>query len=168
MILFTLTAESFSKEHILTVLNEHDVSINHYAEMFFQHTGFTTELSNERRIAITSLQEIGLESGATLAEIARQIPKYDLFPCPANTGLFLRILWKDQPQSNNSILRGTHSAPDQAVTVYSEPLRQDDAFPKGLYLRNIDGRLWLRGYICDAEYRFPAESLFAFEAGLKN
>ena len=35
---------------------------------------------------------------------------------------------------------------------------------KGLYLRNVDGKLWLRGYICDAAYRFPGDALFAFEA----
>ena len=82
-------------------------------------------------------------------------------PC---TGLFLRLAWRDQPQSRNSVLSGTHSAPDLSVTVLSEIPEQSDAFPKGLYLRNVDGKLWLRGYICDAAYRFPGDTLFAFEA----
>jgi hypothetical protein len=47
--------------------------------------------------------------------------------------------------------------------VLSEIIEQDDAFPKGLYLRNADGNLWLRGYICDDAYRFPGDAMFAFE-----
>ena len=79
------------------------------------------------------------------------------------TALFLRLAWSDQPMSRNSVLSGTHEAPDRAVTVLSEILEENDTFPKGLYLRNVDGVLWLRGYTCDAEYRFPADTLFAFE-----
>ncbi len=67
------------------------------------------------------------------------------------------------PADRNSVLSGTHEAPDRAVTVLSEILEENDTFPKGLYLRNVDGVLWLRGYTCDAEYRFPADTLFAFE-----
>ena len=45
----------------------------------------------------------------------------------------------------------------------SELLEGDDAFPKGLYLRKVDGGLWLRGYVCDPAYRFPGDALFALE-----
>ena len=114
-------------------------------------------------IAIASLREIGLENGATLNEIFQQIEKLGFKPCPTNTGLFLRFSWKNQPQSQNSILSRTHSSPEQAVVVLSERIETDDAFPKGLYLRNVDGRLWLRGYVCDAAYRFSGDDLFAFE-----
>ena len=71
--------------------------------------------------------------------------------------------WTDQPQSQNSVLSGTHSSPDGAITVLSELLEGDDAFPKGLYLRKVDGNLWLRGYVCDSAYRFPGDALFALE-----
>ena len=82
----------------------------------------------------------------------------------SDTGFFLRLAWTDQPQSQNSTLTGTHGSPDQAVTVLSEIIEQNDTFPKGLYLRNVDGNLWLRGYVCDDAYRFPGDALFAFEA----
>ena len=69
----------------------------------------------------------------------------------------------DQVRSENSVLSGTHRAPDGAVTVLSEFIEEDDDFPKGLYLRNVDGALWLRGYICDKTHNWSLADVFAFE-----
>ena len=159
----TLKANPFPKNQILKKLEKHDILINQYAEEFFAHPTFSTEHTKEMTIAIASLREIGLENGATLNEIFQQTEKTCFKPCPSNTGLFLRIQWKNQPQSQNSILSGTHHSPEQSVVVLSEIIESDDAFPKGLYLRNVDGRLWLRGYVCDSEYRFSCNDLFAFK-----
>ena len=159
----TLKRNPFPKNRISHKLEEHDILINRYAEVFLAHLAFSTENTREMTIAIASLREIGLENGGTLNEIFRQIEKSGFKPCPINTGLFLRFAWKNQPQSQNSVLSGTHGSPDQAVVVLSEPIETDDAFPKGLYLRNVDGRLWLRGYVCDSAYRFSGDDLFAFE-----
>ena len=159
----TLKAIPFPKNQILNKLEMHNILINQYAETFFAHPSFSTDHTREMTIAIVSLREIGFDNGATLNEILQQIEKFRLKPCPPNTGLFLRFAWKNQPQSQNSILSGTHCSPEQAVVVYSEIIERDDAFPKGLYLRNVAGRLWLRGYVCDSEYRFSCDDLFAFE-----
>ena len=159
----TLKRNPFPKNRISHKLVEHDILINRYAEVFLAHPAFSTENTREMTIAIASLREIGLENGGTLNEIFRQIEKSGFKPCPINTGLFLRFAWKNQPQSQNSVLSGTHGSPDQAVVVLSEPIETEDAFPKGLYLRNVDGRLWLRGYVCDSAYRFSGDDLFAFE-----
>lgn len=159
----TLKRNPFPKNRISHKLEEHDILINRYAEVFLAHLAFSTENTREMTIAIASLREIGLENGGTLNEIFRQIEKSGFKPCPINTGLFLRFAWKNQPQSQNSVLSGTHGSPDQAVVVLSEPIETEDAFPKGLYLRNVDGRLWLRGYVCDSAYRFSGDDLFAFE-----
>ena len=159
----TMKRNPFPKNRISHKLVEHDILINRYAEVFLAHLAFSTENTREMTIAIASLREIGLENGGTLNEIFRQIEKSGFKPCPINTGLFLRFAWKNQPQSQNSVLSGTHGSPDQAVVVLSEPIETEDAFPKGLYLRNVDGRLWLRGYVCDSAYRFSGDDLFAFE-----
>ena len=163
MKLFTLKPASFPKDRIPEKLEEHNICVNKYAEMFFSHPAFSTEQTREMIIAAASLREIGLENGGTLDEIFRRLELIGARPCPPNTGLFLRLIWKDQPQSRNSVLSGTHRSPDQAVTVLSEIPDRDDAFPKGLYLRHVDGRLWLRGYVCDPSYRFSGSDLFAFE-----
>lgn len=159
----TLKENPFPKNQISRKLEEHNIFINRYAEVFFAHPTFSTENAREMIIAIGSLREIGLENGGTLNEIFQKIKECGFKPCPTNAGLFLRFTWKDQPQSQNSILSGTYCSPDQAVVVLSEQMETDDAFPKGLYLRNVDGRLWLRGYVCDSEYRFSGDDLFAFE-----
>ena len=109
------------------------------------------------------LEEIGLKNGAALHEIFRQAKKIGCRPCPENRGLFLRLTWKSQPQSRSSVLSGTHRSPEQSVVVLSEEMERDDAFPKGLYLRNADGILWLHGYAYDPAYRFSGADLFAFE-----
>ncbi|MBE5766959.1 MAG: hypothetical protein E7335_07350 [Clostridiales bacterium] len=86
-----------------------------------------------------------------------------LKPCHPAMGLYLRLAWKTQANSKNTALSGQHRAPDGAVTVLSLPLEKDDVFPKGLYLRSVDGKLWLRGYVCDNLHLWSAEDLFAFE-----
>ena len=111
-------------------------------------------------LLLSLLEEIGLKNGAALHEIFRQAKKIGCRPCPENT---LRLAWKSQPQSRSSVLSGTHRSPAQSVVVLSEEMERDDAFPKGLYLRNADGILWLHGYAYDPAYRFSGADLFAFE-----
>ena len=163
MELIALKTEPFPKEQLSNKLEEHGILINRYAEMFFAHPLFSTEQSIEAIVVVASLREIGLESGATLDEIFQAIREKGYAPCPASAGLFLRFAWKDQPMSRSSVLSGTHRAPDQAVTVLTAPFERNDDFPKGLYLRNVDGKLWLRGYICNAEHRFSGNDLIAFQ-----
>ena len=158
-----LKTESLTADQIIRMLEENHILMNDYARLYIAHPRFFSRQSEEVSVVIASLQETGLETGATLNEIFRHIQTIRLKPCSPETGVFLRLQWKEQPQSRNSVLSGTHSAPDSAVTVLSELLEEDDAFPKGLYLRNVDGSLWLRGYICDSTYRFPEDALFAFQ-----
>ena len=163
MELMTLRPVPFPKEQISHKLEANNILTNRYAGIFFDHPAFSTENTREMTIAIVSLGEIGLENGATWNEIFHHIEKCGFKPCPPNTGLFLRIAWDNQPRSQNSVLTGMHGTPEQAVVVFSEQMEAEDAFPKGLYLRNVDGRLWLRGYVCDSAYLFSGHDLFAFE-----
>ena len=155
-----------TSEQCLQMLKERGILTNHYAQRFISHPCFSAKEPGEMTVAIASLEELGLEGGASLDELFRHITGTQFSPCPSDTGLFLRLAWTDQPQSQNSILTGTHSSPDQAVTVLSELLENDYAFPKGLYLRNVDGDLWLRGYVCDSSYRFPDDAIFALKMSM--
>ena len=163
MMEFVIKRMPFTKDQVLQKLKERGILINQYAEEFISHPRFSAGQPGEMIKTIASLKELGLEKGATLDELLQHIRGTRLNPCPPDTGLFLRLAWTDQPQSRNSVLTGTHNSPDMAVTVLSEMLKTDDAFPKGLYLRNVDGTLWLRGYVCDSRYSFPGNALFAFE-----
>lgn len=161
---FYLKCEYVPEDRIPKLLEENHILINNYAKEYFSHHKFFAGDPGDISVVVASLKEIGFENGATLGEIFQRIPDLGLKPCPPCTGLFLRMAWKDQPESNNSVLSGTHSSPDRAVNVLSEVLEQNDDYPKGLYLRNVDGVLWLRGYICDFSYKFPEDTLFAFES----
>ena len=163
MLFFSLNRIPLPADQVLHKLEEHGIRINHYAEKYISHPRFSAGQPGEITAAVASLEELGLEKGASLDELFRHIQGTPFSPCPPDTGFFLRLAWTDQPQSQNFILRGTHSSPDGAVTVLSELLERDDAFPKGLYLRKVEGTLWLRGYVCDSAYRFPGEALFALE-----
>ncbi len=162
MKLIELKPEPFPKDLLAEKLKEHGILTNRYAEQYFAHPAFSTVHAEEMSVVIASLREIGLEDGASLARILQYVPCRGFLPCPANTGLFLRLAWKDQPQSMNSVLSGTHRSPEGAVTVLTGIIEEGDAFPKGLYLRNVDGSLWLRGYVCDSAFRFSGDDLFAF------
>lgn len=159
----TLKRKSLTKDEIMKKLKENGIMINHYAEEYISHPHFFAEHTKNITVTIASLKELGLEKGATLNQLFHHIQNTQYMPCPPDTGFFLRLAWLEQPKSHNSILTGTHASPDQAVTVLSKLLEEDDTFPKGLYLRNVDDNLWLRGYACDRTYCFPADALFAFE-----
>ena len=159
----SLKREALTTDQVIKKLKECGIMINHYAEEYISHPRFSAGQPVNMTVTIAALRELGLEEGATLHQLFQHIRETRYMPCPPDTGFFLRLAWMDQPQSQNSILTGTHRSPDQAVTVLSEMLEVDDAFPKGLYLRKVDGNLWLRGYVCDSTYCFPADALFAFE-----
>ena len=160
----TIQAQPFPKTELGEMLRQNSIAVNDYARLFFAHAGFSTEdYPPEVCVAILPLRELGLENGATLDELIVRLPALGLKLCRPATGLFLRLAWPEQPQSASSVLSGTHCAPEGSVTVLSKPLEADDHFPKGLYLRKVDGILWLRGYVCDAVYRWSADDMFAFE-----
>ena len=168
MISISLKRMPYTADQILRKLEERCILINHYAEAFISHPHFSSGQPEEMTVTIASLKELGLEKGATLDALFQHIQETPFKPCPPDTGFFLRLAWPDQPQSQNSVLTGTHNSPDQAVTVLSEMLETDDAFPKGLYLRKVDGNLWLRGYVCDSAYCFPGDALFALKKTKRN
>lgn len=154
----------FPKKQLRAVLEKNLIRINELAERFLADPRFDTEaFSGTARIVVVSLRELGFEDGAALPEIVRRAGLLGLKLCRPSAGLYLRLAWRDQPVSGNTILSGQHRSPDGAVTVLSEPLEEDDAFPKGLYLRNVGGELWLRGYRCDRSHLWSPDDLFALE-----
>ena len=159
-----VTTWPIPKSRILKVLKTNDVCINEYAKTYMNHSRFQTEgVPSHITVVLCSLRELGLENGAVYADIFSKAIELGLYPCQPSTGLFLRLSYLNQAQSKDSILSGTHHSPDSAVTVLSEFFEKDDNFPKGLYLRNVDGTLWLRGYVCDETYTWSSEDVFVFE-----
>lgn len=150
-----------SLEELPQLLQSRGVHLNDYARTFLAHPAVAAQpLPETMRIVLCSVEEMGLTQGATLPEILRQARAAGFLPCHPLTGVFLRLTLH-QPVSTNSVLTGTHCAPQGSITVLSDPIGPDDDFPKGLYLRHVDGTLWLRGYRCDDVHRWSPEDVFA-------
>ena len=67
----------------------------------------------------------------------------------------------DQQTAPDSIM-SKGRAPSGSITVASIPLREDDEYPKGFYLRVVDGVPWLRGYRCTEQHNWSADDWLLF------
>ncbi|MBL8516712.1 MAG: hypothetical protein JNM76_07055 [Betaproteobacteria bacterium] len=54
------------------------------------------------------------------------------------------------------------AGPSGSLTVISPPPAEDDAVPKGFYLRKIKGVPWLRGYVSDATHVWQPDDHLVF------
>nr|WP_312886287.1 hypothetical protein [Bacillus sp. NTK034] len=106
--------------------------------------------------------DLGFPDGATTAQIFKKAEDLGLGLCPLELGPYLRVEYLDQPEdySGNTLQRNS-----SAIWVYhnsSEILCEDDDFPKGYYLRRINGVLWLRVYIADYLHVWNPNDHFIF------
>lgn len=143
------------------VLDARDVLVNAHAETLLDHRSFDVRDSEQISVVERSVADLGL-ADATLPEIFAAAREHGLGHCPPDTGPYLRLAISSQQNAPDSVM-STGRSPTAALTVATEPLSDDVEFPRGFYLRVVDGKLWLRGYRCDDEYRFSAEDRFAFQ-----
>lgn len=107
-----------------------------------------------------SVADLGLPDGCTLPQILAAAKERGFLPCPPDMGPYLRLALMEQEQAPDSVLSAGR-VPTGALHVLSEPLSEDYRYPKGFYLRVVDGARWLRGYWCDDDYVWPPESQVA-------
>ncbi len=147
-----VTVGGKGKAELRELLRRSCVELNAYAEEIFASDLFTvSDAPRQVRIAEVSVEALGFPGGAVMRDVLAKAGELGLGPCPPELGPYLRLAYMDQPGVSGS-LSGGGKAPEGAVTVVSAPLSADDAFPKGFYLRKVNGVLWLRGYRCDAEH----------------
>jgi hypothetical protein len=139
----------------------HGVLMNTHAETLLDDPVF--DLRDPEVISVTECRvgDLGLNTGATLHEVFTAALDRGLALCPPDAAPYLRMVMTSQANAPDSVLSAGKS-PAGALKVASAPLRDDADYPKGFYLRVVDGRLWLRGYRCDDEYRFDPGDQFAF------
>ncbi|GAA4518713.1 hypothetical protein GCM10023160_01330 [Brachybacterium paraconglomeratum] len=139
------------------------VQLNVHAETLLDHPCFDerapeTVMVTQRRVA-----DLGLPEEGTLPEVIAASLRQGLALCPATTGPYLRLAMASQSQAPDSLLSAGR-IPTGALHVVSEPLSADHEFPKGFYLRVVEGVSWLRGFRCDDDYVWPPESVIALRA----
>lgn len=122
---------------------------------------------DERAVRVITVTErtvagLGAPAGASLSEIFELARAAGLRLCPADAAPYLRLALNDQVTSADSVMSAGR-APAGSLTVAAEPLSDDDDYPKGFYLRVVDGHPWLRGYCCDDEHTWSPDDRFVFQ-----
>jgi hypothetical protein len=148
---------------LLVALRNRAVALNESAERLFASPLFTT-LPERLSITIVELavEDLGFPQGATISEIVDRAVANGLGYCPLELGLHLRLQYLDQPEGFVGQPVRAHQAPVGSITIVSEPLDADDDFPKGFYLRRIEGVLWLRGYQSGADHIWSPDDRLVF------
>lgn len=134
-----------TKGELIQKLQQSSILINEYGERLLADDMLTiSETKYCLQTVELTVRNLGFPEGATTAQIFKRANELGLELCPMELGPYLRLQYLDQPEgfSGNSLQK--HQAPSGSVTIASEKLTEDDDFPKGFYLRRINGVLWLR------------------------
>ncbi|WP_374010554.1 hypothetical protein [Leifsonia sp. LS-T14] len=150
-----------ARSELRAALRSAEVLLNAHAETLLDHEAFERRSPEEVRIVECSVGDLGLDGGAPLPDVFAAAREHGLALCPADTAPYLRLAMLQQANAPDAVLSAGRS-PAGAIKVATPPLTADVEFPKGFYLRAVDGQQWLRGYRCDDEYQFSPDDRFVF------
>ncbi|UJL47108.1 helicase [Virgibacillus sp. NKC19-16] len=158
----TVEVDGLTKSQLINKLKQQSILMNEFGKMLFADNKFTTSISKYTLKTVElAVQDLGLLDGGTITQIFSRANQLGLELCPLELAPYLRLRYLDQPEGElNSYQQ--HQAPYGSITVASKILTEDDKFPKGFYLRCIDGVLWLRGYVCDERHVWEPSDHFIF------
>lgn len=144
-----VTVGGTPKFELYDKLQKQSIQMNAYGEILFADDRFeVSEASYSLDTVELTVADLGFPDGAVLSQIYKRAAELGLGLCPLELGPHLRVQYLDQPVDNEEAGR-KNRAPSGSITIASKIISEDDEFPKGFYVRNIDGMLWLRGYIAD-------------------
>ncbi|MGO4191452.1 hypothetical protein AB4Y67_07260 [Arthrobacter sp. YAF17] len=151
-----------SRRQLMTSLTSRGILVNGNAETLLEDVAFRDRSPRPVVVTERTVAELGLPGGATLPQIFEVAQQQGLLLCPVDTGPYLRLGLNGQMESRDSVM-SSGRAPDGGLTVAAEVLSHDDEYPKGFYLRVVDGQAWLRGYRCDDEHMWSPDDRFIFQ-----
>ena len=159
MVVDELTCEigGATREELLARLDAEEVQLNEHARTLLATGCFDPRPAERAELVVRTVGGLGLDAGGTFPQLHAAARRNGLVPCPPDAGPYLRLAILDQEQAPDSVLSAGR-VPAGALNVISEPLSTDPEFPKGFYLRHVDGVRWLRGFRCDDEYVWPPGS----------
>ncbi len=160
----TLRIGGVSKEQLLSRLDQSGVSLNDAARTLFASALFTTR-PDPILVSYVELtvSDLGFDNGATFPELEQKAESKGYVLPPVELGPHLRLHYQSQPEGFVGMPATEHRAPPGSITIASPPLTEDDSFPKGFYLRKINGVLWLRGYWSDLDHVWAPEDRLVFQ-----
>ncbi|WP_396276990.1 hypothetical protein [Glutamicibacter creatinolyticus] len=146
---FEVTVGGLSRYELIAALNSQRVQLNAHAQTLLDNAVFG-ENTKQHRISVVerSVSDLGLPDGGTLKQVFDAAQMHGLKLCPPTAGPYLRLAMTNQESSTDFVMSRGH-APDGSYTVAAPTLNDDDEYPRGFYLRVVNGQLWLRGYRCD-------------------
>lgn len=162
----TLQVGGLTREEIHTALAAAGVRLNTSAERLLDDPVFASQEAltvQSFDMVERTVGQLGLTDGATLVEIMAARREQGFLLCPPYAAPYLRLALLDQPNAPDSIMSAGRP-PSGALQIASPRLRDDDDFPRGFYLRVVDGTLWLRGYRCTDDAPWSAGDRFVFRA----
>lgn len=158
---FVVRVGGHSRAELKQLLRRAGVLLNVHAETLLAHPVFDAAEARSLRIVERTVRELGFEHGALQSRAFTAARDQGLELCPLATGPYLRLAMTEQANAPDSVLSAGR-APTGAIHVASNPPSQDVEYPKGFYLRVVEGRVWLRGYRCDDTYVWAPEQRLAF------
>jgi hypothetical protein len=152
------------KPQLIELLTRSDVSLNDAARTLFASNLFTT-LPDPILVSCVELSvlDLGFDAGATFPELQQSAESMGYILPPVELGAHLRLQYSTQPEGHLGMPATEHKAPPGSITIASPPLAEDDSFPKGFYLRRINGVLWLRGYCSGLDHVWSPEDRLVFQ-----
>ena len=163
----SLEINTMTRPQLRDALGQAGVLLNDLAIMLLDDSIFDLPQPETLIVGERSLIELGLEHGAVLSRIFHAARDVGLDLCPLVAAPYLRLVLREQGAAPDRVMSAGH-APSGSLTVASPPLHLDDAFPKGFYLRVVDGQQWLRGYRCDDDYEWNPHDRFVFSSRLSS
>jgi hypothetical protein len=159
----TIEIGGWTKSQLIEKLQQSFIMMNEYGERLFADDRFTTsEIKYTLPTVELTVSDLGFPDGATTAQIFSKARELGLELCPLELGPYLRMEYLDQTEGYSGDFLQRHQAPSGSITIASEILTEDDDFPKGFYLRKINGVLWLRGYRADNLHVWNPDDHFVF------
>ncbi|WP_458123987.1 helicase [Paenibacillus sp. Z3-2] len=163
MIKRTVQVGGLTKTQLNQKLQQNSILMNELGEALIADDKFTTSDTKCSLQAVElTVKKLGFPDGATTSQIFERASELDLELCPLELGPHLRLVYLDQPEGYSGNPIQPHRAPVGSITIASEILTEDEDFPKGFYLRRINGVLWLRGYRADHLHVWNPDDQFIF------
>ena len=139
-----------TKECVLESLSANLIGTNDYASRLFSDEALVfSAIEYEVYVKSVTVSDLGFKTGALSGQIFRFGADKGLQLCPLELAIFLRLQYTTQ-------VEGPY------LTVASLKTRDDETYPNGFYLRNYDGKLWLRGYRATSDVMWAPECEFVF------
>ncbi|MCG3088932.1 helicase [Sporosarcina sp. MB25] len=158
-----LQVGGFTKRQLMAELNLKAIHMNALGKQLLSDERFTLSEHTYQLITVElSVRDLGLTEGASLEQIFVTAEQLGLQIGPIEIGPYIRLAYLDQPEGSAGKPARTQRAPYGSITIAAEIMDASDEFPKGFYLRRINGELWLRGYVTDNEHIWDPDDRFVF------